>query len=138
MVNAGEKFPDVTLQNPAGAGIVSAGFIGEFPKTVEGFMRSFAEPAGIRISDERSVKIGIQNPIYGMVYQPVTDAGFMNIARLWVADIEGFIPSVAVISACQIIMKRDKIVYEAEFKFLDVALASFALDKLVPGRKQII
>ena len=70
--------------------------------------------------------------------QPVADTGFMDVARLGIVYFESPVAAVAVNPACQITMKRDKIIHEAELEFLDIALAPFASDEFPPGQKQII
>lgn len=57
-------------------------------------MSALAYPAGIGIMDEFPVKIRIQNPIDGVVDEPVADAGLMDIPRLRVAYLKCLISAV--------------------------------------------
>lgn len=59
-------------------------------------MRAFVDLTGIRIGDECFGKKRIKDTANGVMQKSVTDCGFMNIARFWIADIKCLIRPVFV------------------------------------------
>jgi len=59
-------------------------------------MGAFANPAGIGIMNELAVKKRIKLTVNGMMNKPVTDAGFVNITRLWITDVKSIVTAVPV------------------------------------------
>lgn len=59
-------------------------------------MRAFVDLAGIRIGDEYFGKKWIKDAMNRVMQKSVTDCGFMNIARFWIADIKCLIRPVLV------------------------------------------
>lgn len=56
MVNACKKFPNIAFQDIASPRIIFTCLVSKFAETVHGFVRPFADPAGIRIRDKCPIK----------------------------------------------------------------------------------
>lgn len=67
MIDAGKKFSNVALQNPAGLGIVFANLTAKTAETIKRFMDTLAAAAGKRIGNKYSVKKWIKQAINGVM-----------------------------------------------------------------------
>lgn len=57
-------------------------------------MGAFAEAAGIGIGDEGLIKKWIKDSVDSVVKEPIANAGFVNVPRFGVANVEGLITAV--------------------------------------------
>ena len=87
---------DVTFEHPAGAGVVFGDLIGKRTKAVHRPVRALPYAARIRVCNKLLVEIGVQHSIHRMVQKPVTNRGFVDVARLGVSDFEVLVAAVAV------------------------------------------
>jgi hypothetical protein len=136
MINAGEKFLNIAFQNPALLGIIFGNFPAKITKAIYCFVRSFANSAGIGVKNEFPVKIWIQNPINGVMNQPVANAGFMNISRLRIINFERLITAVPISLIYQFLMERENIIRKMQRKFSHILSFPFSAQKFLPGNKQ--
>ena len=96
MINIRKEFPDVAFQNPASSGVILADFPSERAKSINRSVRAFFKPARIRIGDKRFFKKRVKNPVNGVMKKAIADAGFMNISRFGIIDLERLITAVLV------------------------------------------
>ena len=100
-------------------------------------MRTFANPAGIRIKNEFSVKIRIQNPMNGVMDKPVTNAGFVNIPWFWVIYFERLISAVPICFVRKLLMKSKDIVQKMQRELGHIFPFFLAAQKFPPRNEQI-
>jgi len=91
VIDRGEEFAHVTLQDPSRSCIILRGLAGEVPKAIHGSVRSLIQSARIGIENEFRIEVRIQNAIDGMMQQPVAHARLMDITRFRIRDVEGLI-----------------------------------------------
>jgi len=96
VVDTGKKLADVAFEYPGCAGVVFGYLIGKMPKLVHCSVRALSYAAGIGVRYKRTVKVRIQDSIYGMVQKPISNRGFVYIAGFWVGNFEVLVPAVAV------------------------------------------
>jgi len=104
VINRIKKLPHVALEYEARPRIISAlppdhTFGGQHT-----FVRTFADAARKRISDEGFLKDRIQNPENCMMQNPITHHGLVNVAHFWITNIETRIRSVGVAFGKQVAM----------------------------------
>ncbi len=63
MINILKESLNVALENPAGAGVISAHPVSQPSKPVYGFMRSLSESTRVRVRNKSPVKERVENPI---------------------------------------------------------------------------
>jgi len=88
MVNAIKKLFNITLQNPAGFGVVFADYISVFSELIECFVSSFIDAAGVRVGDECVVKEWIEYSVDSTMQQTVTNRRFTDQTRFRVRDMK--------------------------------------------------
>ena len=100
-------------------------------------MCSLSIPAGIGISDKRTVKERIENPIDSMVQEAVTHTRLVYVAWFRVANSEVFVAAVAVRACYKVAMQRENVLHQIAPEFLHVLLSAFASHEFLPGSKKI-
>jgi hypothetical protein len=91
VVDIGKEFSDVAFQNPCRACIVPRNRASIIAEAIYGTMGTFCSPARVRIKYKFSIKIWIENPVHCVVYKPVLNACFVNVAWLWIVNPERLI-----------------------------------------------
>ncbi len=96
MVDVRKKLSDIALQDPCGSCVIMRHDTSIITKAVDGAMRALAPAAGIRVEDEFLVEIWVENPIDGVMQEPVAYGRFVDISWLWVADLKSPVRTVSV------------------------------------------
>lgn len=110
MVDGGEEFFDITLENPSCPRMITGNLVGETSETIQSPVDSFLISAGIRIGDKKPVEKRIQNTIDSPMDNPVSNLRFMNVSWLRVGNVEGFVARVPIGSGSKLAMERKKII----------------------------
>lgn len=137
MVDAVEKFPDVTFQRPARACIIPARLSREPFEAANGRMRAFIEAARIRIENEHGFKLRRELPINSMMENPIAHRGFVDDAVFGIKNLELMIRAVAVSSRLQVPVQPKQIVFKVTLKQQNILAPALARPEILPGRKQI-
>ena len=67
MIDARKKLSDIAFQNPRGSRVIARDNSCVLVESVHGAIRAFIKTAGVRIENERTVEIGIQYAVDGMM-----------------------------------------------------------------------
>ena len=70
-----------------------------------------------------------------MMHQPVAYSGLMNIARLWVANLEPVVRTMSVAPAFQIVMQEMNIIHQTQLKYLHIDPLALTFDEFLPCLK---
>lgn len=127
-----EEFSYITFQYPARASVIARDTSGESCEALHGTVRALALAAGIGIGDECAIEIGIQNAVHSMVQEAIANGGLVNIARLWVCDLEAVVRAVRVGTGGEIRVECQDILHESVLEFQDIGLAALARQELFP------
>lgn len=100
-------------------------------------MSPFLLTARIGISDEGTIEEGVEDTVESTVEETVSDTRFMNMARFGVGDTERVIGSMSVCLPDKVVVEREDIVHEMEFKFLHVLFFGLAPHEPFPGFEEI-
>lgn len=100
-------------------------------------MRSLIHSTRIRISDERPIKERVKDTVEGMVEEPVSHRGFVDMAGFGVGDTKGVILSMYIRFGHQVTMESQNVIHEAELKLLYIFFLCFPSLELLPGFKEI-
>ena len=138
MIDARKELSDIALQNPASTRVVLRDLIGECPKPIHRFVCPFPETAGIRISNECSIKERVQLAIERVVDEPVAHTRFVDVAWLRVTYFEMMIPAVLISAIRKFVMQNQNIIHQMPFKFLNISPFALAFYEFSPWIEQIL
>jgi hypothetical protein len=65
--------------------------------------------ARVGVMDELGIEVDVENAIDGMVQEPVADRSLVDIARLWIGNVEGMVTTVTVSFGLEIVMEIENI-----------------------------
>ena len=88
VINGIEEFSHVAFQHEAGRRVVSARFSHHTRQRLDAFVRTLADTAGVGIGDEGRLKDWIQYLKDGMMDDPITDGGLMDVSLLGIGNEE--------------------------------------------------
>ena len=100
-------------------------------------MRTFAATTGKGIENEFRIEVRIQNPIDGVMQQPVPNGGLVNVARLRVVYSERLIRPMSVCIVHELAMQCKNIVGQMEQKTLDVLAFALIPEEFSPSGEQV-
>ena len=96
VIYSGEKFSDITFQNPNCAGMIVRNLPRIFAEAIYRPVCAFDAATRIGIEDKLGIKIRIQNSVDGMMQKPIPDGGLVNIPRFGVVDAKRRIGSMTI------------------------------------------
>jgi len=137
MIDVCEEFSDIALQNPDCPRVIPRNFAGVVAEAIYRSVRAFDAPTRVRIENELGIEVRIQNPIYGVVQQPVPNGRFVNVARFGIIDPERLIGPVTVRLIEKVAMQRENMVGQVKRISLDVFAAALVTKKFTPRSEQI-
>lgn len=110
MINAGKKFPNITLQYPSRSGMVFANPIRKFLKSVHCLMYSFFVSARKRFAGKSLVEKWIERLVNRVVQDPIPDSCFVYLARLGVGYGKHMIAAMFISIISQVFMEADNVI----------------------------
>ena len=69
--------------------------------------------------------------------QTIVYGGFVDVAELWIADLEGVVAAVLVCTSHKIVMEGKDVVHQSILKFLHVFLLALAAQEFFPGGEEV-
>ena len=82
MIDTGEKFLDVALQNPTGSDIIPANLTKHEIKSINRPVRPLLLATRVRIENKFFIEKWIQNSVNRVMQKPVANRGLADIPRL--------------------------------------------------------
>ena len=80
-------------------------------KLLKRFVGAFAKTTRVGIMNELRVEVRVEDTVYSVMEQTVAYAGFMDVARLWVADTEVVVSGVGVGFGCKVVVEREDVMH---------------------------
>ncbi len=137
MVNRIKEFFDIAFESKTRACVIFTDFSDKTLQSPNSLVRSFVQPARIRIKDESPIENRVKNSVDSMVQNPVRNFCFMNISRLRIIDVKWTIRAVAISFIFELQVDIKQIIFQISLKQLNIVLIAFALAESLPSQKQI-
>lgn len=138
VVDGVEKFPHIQLQNPHCPGMISRQFKPEVLQSFDRPMSAFIFSRRPRIKNKDFIPFRLNDPVDGMMEQPVANRCLMNMAAFRIANIKRDITTMLVVSVFQILMQFKNVIFEVYLKFVHIFFVGFLFFKFRPSVEQVL
>ena len=137
VIDGVEKFPHIQLQNPQRPGVVSGQFKSEILQSFDRPMNAFVFSRRPRVKNKDFIPFRLNDPVDGMMKQPVANQCLVNMATFRIANIKRDIATVFIVSVFQIFMQFKNVIFEIYLEFGHIFFVGFFSFELRPGVEQV-
>ena len=101
-------------------------------------MGAFTYAAGVGVVDKLFVEVRVEDAIDGMVEKSIAYRCFVNVTRLRITYLEGFVGTVIVYLTLQVTMEVEDVVHEARLEVLHILFLTLSADEFLQCFKEIL
>lgn len=138
VVDGVEKFPHIQLQNPQRQGVISGEPKTEVLKSFNRSMDAFVFSRRPRIKNKDFIPFRLNDPVDGMMKQPVANQCLMNMAAFRIANVKRDIATMLVVSVFQILMQFKNVIFEIYLEFSHILFVGFLFFEFRPSVEQVL
>lgn len=137
-INGVKKLSHVQLKYPQHSSMISRQLKSQFLQPLDRSVSPFVFSRRPRIKDEDFVPFWLNDPVDGMMEQPVANRCLMNMAAFRIANIKRDIATMLVVSVFQIIMQLKNVVFETYLEFSHVFFIVLVFLEFRPSVEQVL
>lgn len=138
VVDGVEKFPHIQLQNPQRPGMISRQLKPEGLQSFDRSMNAFVFSRRPRIKNKDFIPFRLNDPVDGMMEQPIANRCLMNMAAFRIANIKRDIATMLVVSVFQILMQFKNVIFEIYLEFGHIFFVGFLFFEFRPSVEQVL
>lgn len=138
VINRVEKLSDIEFQDPECPGMISRQLKPEVLQSFDRSMSAFVFSRRPRIKNKDFIPFRLNDPVDGMMEQPVANRCLMNMAAFRIANIKRDIATMLVVSVFQILMQFKNVIFEIYLEFGHIFFVGFLFFEFRPSVEQVL
>ncbi len=138
VINGVEKLSDIEFQNPECPSVVSRQFESETLQSFDCSMNAFVFSRRPRVKNKDFIPFRLNDPVDGMMEQPVANRRLMDMATFRIAEKKRDIAAMLVVSVFQILMQFKNVIFEIYLEFGHIFFVGFLFFEFRPSVEQVL